>query len=221
MIRVKEARQPCTRRDGVRVLVERGWPHPLKKSEAAITLWLRALAPSAELRRWARGGKPGLPGKPLSMTATASCNGLRPSAVQRQDSRTAKPAASGASVRLRLFRKKYFQELARPEASAALQQLHRLASSAGNLTLVYSAPAARRAANGGIARLAAAKNSRPEKTKTAQSAARQAAPAKFTELGNHAAVLKQLLEGLPKPPLSSGPEKVSSGKKSRAAAARR
>jgi len=37
---------------GTRVLVDRLWPRGLKKDEAAIDLWLRDVAPSAELRRW-------------------------------------------------------------------------------------------------------------------------------------------------------------------------
>ena len=38
--------------DGLRVLVDRLWPRGLKKTEAAIDLWLKEAAPSAELRRW-------------------------------------------------------------------------------------------------------------------------------------------------------------------------
>ena len=38
--------------DGFRVLVDRLWPRGLSKSRAAIDLWARDLAPSAELRRW-------------------------------------------------------------------------------------------------------------------------------------------------------------------------
>jgi uncharacterized protein YeaO (DUF488 family) len=34
------------------VLVDRLWPRGVKKSEAAIDVWLRDVAPSAELRRW-------------------------------------------------------------------------------------------------------------------------------------------------------------------------
>ena len=38
--------------DGARVLVDRLWPRGLKKSDAALDVWLRDLAPSHELRRW-------------------------------------------------------------------------------------------------------------------------------------------------------------------------
>ena len=220
MIRVKEARQPFTRRDGVRVLVERGWPHALKKSEAAITLWLRALAPSPALRRWAQGYYVPAAGKHLSMASAASWYGSRPFAALRKNSRPAQTVAvplAGARVRVQLFRKKYFQELTQPKACAALQQLHRLADSARDLTLVYSAPVSRRAASPDSreGKYSAIKNSQP-----ARPGAAKPAPGKRTEFGNHATVLKQLLEGLPKPPLSSGPEKVVSGRKNRAAAAR-
>lgn len=220
MIRVKEAHQPVTRRDGIRVLVERDWPRSLAKSKAAITLWLRALAPSAGLRRWAQGHDVRATGKHLKMPVASPSYGSRASAALRQNSRHAMTAAvspGAARARIQLFRKKYFQELTCPPASAALQQLHRLAGSARDLTLVYSAPVARRApyAESSANQYSAAKNSHPAKSSAAKSAA-----GKSTEFANHAAVLKQLLEGLPKPPLSSGPEKVGSARKSRAAAAR-
>jgi uncharacterized protein YeaO (DUF488 family) len=38
--------------DGTRVLVDRLWPRGLTKEAAAVDLWLRALAPSNELRKW-------------------------------------------------------------------------------------------------------------------------------------------------------------------------
>lgn len=38
--------------DGMRVLVERLWPRGVRKVDAAIDLWLKDIAPSAELRRW-------------------------------------------------------------------------------------------------------------------------------------------------------------------------
>lgn len=38
--------------DGTRVLVERLWPRGLSKERAHIDLWMRDLAPSADLRRW-------------------------------------------------------------------------------------------------------------------------------------------------------------------------
>ncbi|MEV8096412.1 DUF488 family protein [Kitasatospora sp. NPDC085879] len=38
--------------EGIRVLVDRLWPRGLKKEEAGFDEWLRAVAPSTELRRW-------------------------------------------------------------------------------------------------------------------------------------------------------------------------
>lgn len=51
-IRVKHAYDPPGQEDGIRVLVDRLWPRGLSKREAAIDLWLKDIAPSAELRRW-------------------------------------------------------------------------------------------------------------------------------------------------------------------------
>jgi len=51
-IRVKHAYDPPARDDGVRILVDRLWPRGLAKAAAAVDLWLKDLAPSAELRRW-------------------------------------------------------------------------------------------------------------------------------------------------------------------------
>ena len=38
--------------DGLRILVDRLWPRGLTKQDAAIDQWLRACAPSDELRKW-------------------------------------------------------------------------------------------------------------------------------------------------------------------------
>ena len=38
--------------DGLRVLVDRLWPRGLRKEDAAIDLWLKAVTPSNELRKW-------------------------------------------------------------------------------------------------------------------------------------------------------------------------
>jgi uncharacterized protein YeaO (DUF488 family) len=38
--------------DGRRVLVDRLWPRGLSRERAAVDDWLRAVAPSEELRRW-------------------------------------------------------------------------------------------------------------------------------------------------------------------------
>lgn len=38
--------------DGLRVLVDRLWPRGLSTEKARVDLWLKDVAPSAELRRW-------------------------------------------------------------------------------------------------------------------------------------------------------------------------
>jgi uncharacterized protein YeaO (DUF488 family) len=49
MRRVYAAPEPG---DGTRVLVDRLWPRGLAKQKARIDTWLKAVAPSGELRRW-------------------------------------------------------------------------------------------------------------------------------------------------------------------------
>lgn len=51
-IRLKRAYEAPARQDGTRVLVERLWPRGVSKEEAALDLWLKEVAPSAELRKW-------------------------------------------------------------------------------------------------------------------------------------------------------------------------
>ena len=51
-IRIKRAFEKASGEDGLRVLVDRLWPRGLRKEDAAIDLWLKELAPSAELRIW-------------------------------------------------------------------------------------------------------------------------------------------------------------------------
>lgn len=51
-IRTKRVYAPAEPGDGARVLVDRLWPRGLRKSDAALTLWLKEIAPSAELRKW-------------------------------------------------------------------------------------------------------------------------------------------------------------------------
>ncbi|MCG8444259.1 MAG: DUF488 family protein [Hyphomicrobiales bacterium] len=51
-IRLKRAYAPRAEADGLRLLVERLWPRGLKREDAAIDRWFKALAPSPELRRW-------------------------------------------------------------------------------------------------------------------------------------------------------------------------
>jgi uncharacterized protein YeaO (DUF488 family) len=51
-IKSKRAYERSEPSDGTRILVDRLWPRGIKKADAAIDLWLRDIAPSAELRRW-------------------------------------------------------------------------------------------------------------------------------------------------------------------------
>jgi len=52
MIRLKRAYEAVSKDDGLRILVERLWPRGVSKQKARIDLWLKALAPSTELRQW-------------------------------------------------------------------------------------------------------------------------------------------------------------------------
>jgi uncharacterized protein YeaO (DUF488 family) len=51
-IRLKRAYEPPSPSDGYRVLIDRLWPRGVSKTEAGLDEWAKALAPSAELRRW-------------------------------------------------------------------------------------------------------------------------------------------------------------------------
>ena len=51
-IRLKRAYEPPATGDGTRILVDRLWPRGVKKAAAAIDMWAKDIAPSAELRRW-------------------------------------------------------------------------------------------------------------------------------------------------------------------------
>ncbi|MBZ9771889.1 DUF488 domain-containing protein [Mesorhizobium sp. CO1-1-8] len=49
---VKRIYEPPASDDGQRVLVDRIWPRGVSKEGAALTLWLKDIAPSDELRKW-------------------------------------------------------------------------------------------------------------------------------------------------------------------------
>lgn len=53
-IRIKRVYDPTEEKDGARVLVDRLWPRGLRKEDVAMTLWLKEIAPSSELRTWFR-----------------------------------------------------------------------------------------------------------------------------------------------------------------------
>lgn len=52
MLQIKRAYTPASESDGYRVLVDRLWPRGKSKETEKIDLWLKAIAPSSELRKW-------------------------------------------------------------------------------------------------------------------------------------------------------------------------
>ncbi|HRO00777.1 DUF488 domain-containing protein [Nitrobacter sp.] len=51
-ISVKRAYEAPAADDGARILVDRLWPRGLRKTDAAIDLWIKDIAPSTGLRKW-------------------------------------------------------------------------------------------------------------------------------------------------------------------------
>lgn len=51
-IRLKRAYVPAAPDDGTRLLVDRLWPRGISKQRAALTDWIKEIAPSTELRQW-------------------------------------------------------------------------------------------------------------------------------------------------------------------------
>jgi uncharacterized protein YeaO (DUF488 family) len=51
-IKVKRAYVSPSRTDGTRVLVDRLWPRGISRETAKLDLWLKEIAPSAELCHW-------------------------------------------------------------------------------------------------------------------------------------------------------------------------
>jgi len=52
MVRIKRAYAAPARGDGHRVLVDRLWPRGVRKDGARLDEWVKAVAPSDELREW-------------------------------------------------------------------------------------------------------------------------------------------------------------------------
>ena len=50
--RIKRVYDPPSPDDGFRILIDGLWPRGLRKDQAKVDLWLKAIAPSAELRKW-------------------------------------------------------------------------------------------------------------------------------------------------------------------------
>ena len=51
-LQIKRIYDPASRSDGARILVDRLWPRGISKDKAALTTWLKEIAPSTELRQW-------------------------------------------------------------------------------------------------------------------------------------------------------------------------
>lgn len=51
-IHIKRVYDPPDTGDGTRVLVDRLWPRGLTKEAAAVSVWLKEVAPTTELRKW-------------------------------------------------------------------------------------------------------------------------------------------------------------------------
>jgi uncharacterized protein YeaO (DUF488 family) len=51
-VRARRVYEPAEPSDGRRVLVDRLWPRGLSKDRAHLDEWLKAVAPSDQLRRW-------------------------------------------------------------------------------------------------------------------------------------------------------------------------
>jgi uncharacterized protein YeaO (DUF488 family) len=52
MIKTKRIYEPAAKNDGVRVLVDRIWPRGMSKEDGRVDIWLKAIAPSDDLRKW-------------------------------------------------------------------------------------------------------------------------------------------------------------------------
>jgi len=50
-VQVKRVYEPFDEADGTRVLIDRLWPRGVSKANAHLDLWLKDIAPSAELRK--------------------------------------------------------------------------------------------------------------------------------------------------------------------------
>lgn len=52
MVTIKRIYEQAEKSDGKRILVDRLWPRGVKKEDAELDDWNKALAPSPELRQW-------------------------------------------------------------------------------------------------------------------------------------------------------------------------
>jgi len=51
-IKLKRVYETPAPDDGYRILVDRIWPRGISKQKACVSLWLKTIAPSTELRKW-------------------------------------------------------------------------------------------------------------------------------------------------------------------------
>lgn len=51
-IEIKRIYEDAAKTDGYRVLVDRIWPRGVSKEDAKLNEWMKAIAPSTELRKW-------------------------------------------------------------------------------------------------------------------------------------------------------------------------
>lgn len=51
-ILIKRVYESPAASDGYRILVDRIWPRGISKQKAGISLWLKTIAPTTELRKW-------------------------------------------------------------------------------------------------------------------------------------------------------------------------
>ena len=51
-LQIKRAYAKAERTDGARILIDRLWPRGLSKANVKLTLWLKEIAPTTELREW-------------------------------------------------------------------------------------------------------------------------------------------------------------------------
>ena len=49
---LKRIYEPNGKNDGERILIDRLWPRGIRKEEARLSLWMKEIAPSSELRKW-------------------------------------------------------------------------------------------------------------------------------------------------------------------------
>jgi uncharacterized protein YeaO (DUF488 family) len=51
-LHIKRVYEAPARSDGARILVDRLWPRGIRKQDAALTAWIKDVAPTPELRKW-------------------------------------------------------------------------------------------------------------------------------------------------------------------------